>query len=130
MIIPINKFLAVEYERPDDTARSYHTRLMLIDTAAQGMSRGFDRALCDFVPSELLLLALEIPGVIAAHLRPYQLVIQRAPLFLWEEVEPAVLALMAGVVPACKETSIVEERQCLPKSESSDFVEKLDTERA
>lgn len=68
----------------DPNTKVYHTRYELTDKSESGM-RGDDAEL-----SEMGRLFLGIRGVVQVQMSTYVLLITKAPLFDWGEVEPAV----------------------------------------
>ena len=81
----------------DPNIRVYHTRFELCSTFEEG-SRGSSGEL-----SEFSNLMLEIRGVAHVRLLPYVLMIFKAPLFDWTEVEPKVIDLLSSFAKSQEE---------------------------
>lgn len=76
---------------PDPNTRAYFSREVLT-TKDEGASRGGPHR----PRSPFLATALEIPGVAVATVTPYALIISKAPMFSWEEIEPSLLRLLSA----------------------------------
>jgi len=77
-------------ENPD--CRVYNTRYELCSAPERG---------CRGEPSELGefgCLVLDFRGVVSVTLLPYMMIVIKAPLFHWEEVEPKILELLSDFV--------------------------------
>ncbi len=48
--------------------------------------------------SDFMRLFLEIPGIVQVQIRPYTVIINRAPLFSWDGIRPRVEEILKAVV--------------------------------
>jgi hypothetical protein len=69
--------------------RVYNTRYELSSSPEQGY-RGASPELSEFGK-----LILAIDGVVSVTLGPYVLLVTKAPLFVWNEVEPKVVEILS-----------------------------------
>ena len=132
MFEQISPYLAIETTMEVEV-RSYHTRMLLYeDNSFQMLSKTVNEDALDFEIAPVLKLFLRLPGVVAAKIEPYKLTIQRAPLFTWEEMEPAILDILKGVGLAIESTKQAEDAR-LPcrsqKPKSSGYAGQLVPER-
>lgn len=74
----------------DPAVRAYHTRFEMTSAPEFG-SRG-----CDDQLGEFGRLMLGIRGVTQVHILPYAMLITKAPLFLWDEVDDKVTDILKG----------------------------------
>jgi hypothetical protein len=72
----------------DPNTNAYHTRYILSGTPESG-SRG---AVDDL--GEFGRLILDIPGVVQVHVQAYVLLVTKAPLFDWDEVDSEVTKIL------------------------------------
>ena len=70
---------------------------------------GVDESRLDFDLAPVLALVLAIPGVASARAFAYRMIVQKSPLFEWDEIEQHMLALLLGVRLALEETRALEE---------------------
>jgi len=76
----------------DPNMKAYHTRHVIASVAESGR-RGTAE-----ITSEFGSLLLNIDGVIQYHICPYVILITKANLFTWEEVEPKVNDLLVSYI--------------------------------
>lgn len=113
MILKQNKYYAVE-TLDDPDSRMYHSRVRLLDQGLQVVSayKGCDKYDFGHGPTELpavLSTVLEFPGVASATLRAYHVVVNRSPVYDWDEIEKPMLALLEGVSEAVDVTQVIEQ---------------------
>lgn len=70
--------------------RSYHVREILTDQPLMA-ERG-----CGETPNGLANTVLTFPGVMACVIKPYTLEVMKNPLHKWDEIERALLPLLAA----------------------------------
>jgi len=104
-MIAQNMWWAIETHENADNARTYHTRLRLIDdmnicraqsNMQQAMTR--DGTILD-LPATLRLV-LDIRGVTEAIIQPYSITVLKSPVVSWPEIEAEVQPLLYGVKQA------------------------------
>jgi hypothetical protein len=105
----------------DPDVKAYHTRFELSSGPEVG-SRG-----CDESVGEFGRLVLAIPGVAQVHVCPYILLITKAPLFEWAEIEPVVLQILKEFARSQADLAVFAEKTILEltqedASKSSDRV--------
>jgi hypothetical protein len=62
------------------------------------------------VKGELLQTVLRIPGVVGASIRPYDLTVEKADLWSWDEIKPKIWDLLLAVnVPAMTPASEMKQ---------------------
>jgi hypothetical protein len=76
----------------DPNVRGYHTRFGMVDAPESG-SRGNSAELGAFGS-----LFLDIRGVAHVQVGPYILLITKAPLFSWQEIDPEVVKILKMAV--------------------------------
>ena len=76
----------------DPNIKGFHTRFQMADAPEMGL-RGDSSGLGAFGN-----LVLEIRGIVQIHVCPYVLLVTKAPLFSWDEVEPQVIGLLKQAV--------------------------------
>ena len=72
----------------DPNVRAYHTRFEMSPTPECG-ARGSAQELGEFGA-----LFLEIVGVAQVQVSPYILLVTKAPLYAWDEIDPGVVAIL------------------------------------
>ena len=72
----------------DPNAWVYHTRFELASGFESG-ARGCSEEMGAFGK-----LILEIRGVVQVHLGPYMLLVTKAPLFTWPEIDPSIKEIL------------------------------------
>lgn len=68
--------------------RAYHTKFEMSESLESGDRNNSD------VLGEFGKLILGIRGVVQVHVTPYALQAQKAPLFSWPEIEPAIQKIL------------------------------------
>jgi len=76
----------------DPNVRAYHTKVELTEKQAESGAKGATDEV-----GELSKMILEIRGVERVIMTPYTVLVGKAQLFGWEEVEPAVLDLLKSL---------------------------------
>ena len=75
---------------PDPDQRLYFSRTELVELSEMA-ERGDGQE-----HSPITAAVLEIPGVIFTVIKPYSVVVIKAPPFSWEELEPSILRLLTA----------------------------------
>lgn len=97
----------------DPNVLVYHTRFELASAPEMGL-RG-----CEEEVGAFGKLILEIRGVVQVHVGPYMLLVTKAPLFEWPEIDPSVQDILKSFA---KSQRLMEDAHADSTPESIDRV--------
>lgn len=108
---------------PDPNTKAYHTRFELSEINQSGIRGSYDAEPDRANTAELGefgKLILSMKGVVMVQIGTYVLLVTKAPLFEWSEVDPEIQSILKMFAVSLRQLNEVE----LPTAGSSDPVER------